>query len=426
MRIGIDCRTILNPNGGEQAGVGHYTYYLVKSLLKIDRDNQYVLFFDSRFKNTRSFKRDNVEIRFFPFYQYKKYLPITYSQMLVSAVLARENLDIFHSPANIIPLTYNRPSVITVHDLAIYKNPDLFPKKFLDRQIFATRVLVPSSLSKSKKIIAVSENTKQDIVDLFNVQSEKIEVVYEGVVSHGKHCPNQSNFEDMKRKYGIGDKYILFLGTIEPRKNIPGLVKAFRNLKLVNNSPLADYQLVIAGSSGWKDKPVYDLISEANRDIVGREENRQGRERRNGIDRRNKKQKAVEGERRESVERRDGEVIKHIGYVSHADKLSLICNATCFAFPSLYEGFGLPVLEAMSMGTPVITSRVSSLPEVVGRKGAILIDPNSESEIVDALTQMMTDDGLREELSIRGQARAKEFNWLNCAAKTLNIYRESK
>lgn len=428
MKIGIDCRTILNPGIGEQAGVGYYTYYLVKNLLDIDKENKYVLFFDSRFKNTGEFEASNVEIKFFPFYQYKKYLPVTYSQMLVSAFLNREKLDVFHSPANIVPLFYTRPSVVTVHDLAIYKYPQFFPKKFLSRQVFSTKVLVPRTMEKAVKIIAVSKNTKTDIIEEFGIPEEKIKVIYEGVISHGKSCPNQAAIEDVKKKYGIGDKYILFLGTIEPRKNIVGLIKAFRNLYLMYDSPAKDCQLIIAGAHGWNDKAVYEAIADANSSIMG--ENmavkREGKERRSGFDSREMERVQSEGERRINGERRKQIPVKHLGYVRHEEKLALLCNAICFAFPSMYEGFGLPVLEAMSMGTPVLTSNVSSLPEIVGDGCGIMVNPEKESEIIEALQQLLTDPGLREVLSICGQKRAEDFEWKKCAQETLEVYKTSR
>ncbi|MFA4871468.1 MAG: glycosyltransferase family 1 protein [Patescibacteria group bacterium] len=423
MRIGIDCRTILNPGAGEQAGVGHYTYYLVKTLLAIDRANTYVLFFDSRFKKAKEFAAGNVEIKFFPFYQYKKYLPVFYSQMLVSAVLEREKLDLFHSPANVLPLFYRKPAVITIHDLAIYKYPRFFPQKFLNRQTLSTKVLVPRSLERAAKIIAVSKNTKTDIIEEFGIAEERIEVIYEGVINQDNERLNQIDFEKIKNKFGIKDKYLLFLGTIEPRKNIIGLIKAFRDLSLTYDSPAKDYQLIIAGAHGWKVKPVYEAIANANASIMGEQKHlRNGRERRSGLDLRGEARIKKEGERRQGRERRRGMPIKHIGYVSRLEKIMLLRHATCFVFPSLYEGFGLPVLEAMDLGTPVITSNLSSLPEIVGEKGALMVNPNKESELIDALQQILTDVGLREVLSVSGKNQAKEFTWKKCAEKTLAVY----
>lgn len=423
MRIGIDCRTILNPIGSERAGVGHYTYYLVKNLLSQDQKNTYVLFFDSRFKNIDEFKQENSEIVFFPFYQYREYLPIAYSQMLISAVLGQRKLDVFHSPANIIPLFYNRPSVVTIHDLAIYKYPRFFPARFLSRQIFSTKVLVPKSLEKATKIIAVSKNTKTDIIEEFGIPEEKIEVIYEGVaIDQADRQGEKVDFSQIREKYGIGEKYIFFLGTIEPRKNIVSLIKAFRNLLLVYDSPAKDYQLIIAGTRGWSDQPIYEAIADANASIVGVKRRRGGKGRRSGLDKRSEAKRKRQSERRSGKERRTNQPIKYIGYVPHQEKMALLRYAICFVFPSLYEGFGLPVLEAMSVGTPVITSNVSSLPEIVGEKGGLLIDPTKESEITEALQQVLTDVGLRESLSVLGRKRAKEFSWQECAQKTLAVY----
>jgi len=422
MIIGIDCRTILHPGVGEQAGVGHYTYHLVKNLLEIDQVNQYVLFFDSRFKPGSEFDRPNVRISFFPFYQYKKYLPIAYSHLLATAVINRENLDIYHSPANTIPLSYNRPAVVTVHDLAIYRYPELFPGPVFGRQSLATKVVVPRSLIKAKKIIAVSKSTKSDIVEEFGIPKEKIKVIYESAPQ-----PEQISGEqiaNVRKRYGLGDKYFLFVGTVEPRKNLNVLISAFRNAKLLYDSPLRDFQLVIAGARGWKDETIATAIADANASLGSGSIKRQGFDRRSGIDNRPSEVKQQQGERRSSDDRRVSQAIKHIGYVSGHDKHVLMAGAHAFVFPSLYEGFGLPVVEAMSYGVPVIAADNSSLPEVVG-DGGILIDAAKESELADALQQLVTDDGLREELSIKAKAMAKTFDWRQCAQETLAVYQEA-
>jgi len=228
MRIGIDCRRILHPGFGEKAGVGHYTYYLVKNLLKIDKKNTYVLFFDDLLYEPAAKElvgdSENVELKFFPFHQYKKYLPFAYSHMLTASFIAREKLDVFHATANILPLQYQGKSVVTVHDLAIYKHPEWFPKRFLSKQI-STKLLVPKSLKKADKIIAVSKSTQNDIKELFNISDEKITVIYEGVEKIiGKIFRDTELF----KKNNVSNKYILFIGTIEPRKNIVSLVNAYK------------------------------------------------------------------------------------------------------------------------------------------------------------------------------------------------------
>lgn len=379
MRIGIDCRTILNPGRGEQAGVGHYNYYLVKNLLKIDKKNEYVLFFDWRVTNTREFKQKNTRIYYFPFSQYKKYLPFTYSHMLISATLVKEKLDVYHSPANVIPYMYPRPSVITVHDLAIYKHPSWFPPG----QKFSTKLLVPKSLHKAKKIIAVSQATKKDIIKLFKISSARIETIYQGVVTQ-RIGDAQKNKEYLRKKYKIKDKYILYVGTIEPRKNLISLLRAFSHL--LHNYPkrFKDYQLIITGGEGWKAKDVFRTIKELD----------------------------------------FGQRVKWIGYVSHDDKIALMKNASCFVFPTLYEGFGLPVLEAMSLGVPVITSKVASIPEVTG-KAALLVNPNKVNELIEALNKVLGRVDLRRKMIKEGLEQAQKFSWPKCARETLAIYRKA-
>lgn len=395
MRVGIDCRTILNPGYGEQAGVGHYTYYLIKHLLKIDKKNKYVLFFDNLISKEAAEKliedSKNASIKFFPFHLYKRYLPFGYSQILTAVAISKEKLDLYHSPAYVVPLMYSGKTVVTVHDLAIFKHPEWFPKNRLGGQFFSTKILVPQSLKKANKIIAVSENTKKDIQEIFKISAGKIEVIYEGVEK--RFFPRKSEETcgvkeqicevNLKAKYGLKDNYVLFLGTIEPRKNILALIRAFFGLAKDDAKIRENYQLVIAGAKGWKYENIFKEIE-------------QGR----------KKFK---------------EIIKYIGYIPAKDKFPLMRHAACFVFPSFYEGFGLPVLEALSLGVPTITSNVSSLPEVAG-KAAVLVDPNKVSEIRGALKKVLTDQKLRENLSKEGIEQSKKFSWGKCAKETIKIY----
>ncbi len=203
MRIGIDCRTILNPGLGEAAGVGHYTFFLVKHLLEIDKENEYVLFFDSRMPDVGEFEQANAKIWRFPFSQYKRFLPFGYSHMLIGAMILKNKLDVFHAPANVLPLSYRKPSVVTVHDLAIYKNPDWFPS-----QMFSTRLLVPQSLKVAKQIIAVSESTKRDIREIFHVPSTKVTVISEAPFVTPVNVKDRN--VDTVKKFKLRQPYFLF------------------------------------------------------------------------------------------------------------------------------------------------------------------------------------------------------------------------
>lgn len=378
MRIGIDCRTILNPERGEKAGIGHYTYYLVKHLLKVDKKNEYVLYFDYTYAEPTEFLNlPNVRIRHFPFGRYKRYLPFGYSHLLIAAELKRDLLDVFHAPANIIPYGYKRPSVVTVHDLAIYKHPEWFP----EGQDFSKKVLVPSSMQRARKIIAVSQSTKQDVKKIFGVPDSKVEVVYEGFVKEKR--VTKQDMQQVQNRYKLAPNYVFTIGVIEPRKNLPGLIKAFDAIVNSNWKKWKDWQLVIAGSKGWK----YDATMRAIKDA------------------------------------KCGSCIRYIGYVSHEEKIALMSGAKVFAFPSLWEGFGLPVLEAMGLGTPVISSDISAIPEVA-QGAALLVNPKKTSDIQAALKELMTNGVRRQELIELGKVRAQSFSWTEAARETLKIYEQ--
>ncbi|MDZ7798602.1 MAG: glycosyltransferase family 1 protein [Patescibacteria group bacterium] len=374
MRIGIDCRTMLSPSRGEKAGIGHYNYYLVKNLMKIDKKNEYVLFFDWRVQDTREFKQKNVKIKYFPFSQYKKFLPFTYSHILIAAQLYKEGLDILHNPANVIPLSYRRPTIVTVHDLAIYKESKWFPSG----QKFSTRFLVPKSIKKADHIIAVSKATKKDIKKLFKIKNSKISVIHENAMT--KKVSTSSRKKSALKRFKIKNDYILFVGTLEPRKNLLRLIEAYNDL-IKNNKKFAQYDLVMAGMRGWKSKNIFRLI--------------------NKLKLKNK--------------------VKFLEYIPHNYKIDLMKKATCFVFPSFYEGFGLPVLEAMTLGCPVITSKNSSLPEVCG-EAAEYIDPSRSENITRALKKVLGSKKLRNSMKKKGLKQAKKFSWRKMAEETLAVY----
>lgn len=398
MRIGINCRTILNPDSGEKAGVGHYTHYIVKYLTDLDKKNEYVLFFDNRVpksvieKVIGSKEKDNVKIDFLPFYQYKRFMPVMYTHMLLAGFLKKQNLDLYFSPGAFIPLYYDGPSVITVHDLAIYKNPKWFPSRLGPGQLFSTKILVPKSVENAIGIIVPSESTKKDLIEIFKVSEKKITVIYEGSKIDKEDKDKLPTLVELKKKFLIPNKYIFFIGTIEPRKNLSALMTAFFNLK--RNGRLKDYKLVIAGADGWKNEREKKLMKKYNKMLA-------------------EKKKLTPKD----------EQIKYLGYVLHREKIALLKHSTCFVYPSFYEGFGLPVLEAMVCRTPVITSNVSSIPEITG-DNAILIDPNNTKEIEKAIEKLTSNEKLRQDLAERAKKQSEKFTWEKCAKETLDLFKE--
>ena len=386
MRIGIDARTILNPDKGDAIGVGHYTYQLIRHLLEIDKENEYVLFFDWRVreKDVKKFSRPNVKIKFYPFSDYKKYLPGAYNELLGTATLVREHLDIVHTTSAMsrIPVAYRGKTVVTIHDLAAYKVPEVFPK------IKRTRMKTSLSLmvSHASRIIAVSESTKRDIREIFGYPEDKINVIYSGF-DRRLFEESKISREKVLEKYGInnGRKYILFLGTIEPVKNITRLFEAF---KLFGESRAdigngkGEYKLVMAGKNGWLSSEYKQIAKDLGiaKDII------------------------------------------FTGYIIGDELVPLFKNADFFVMPSLYEGFGMTVLEAFATDTPVIASNVSSIPEVAS-EGAFLVNPLNTQEIAAAMTRLANDEKLKGELREKGQKQLTKFDWEKCARETLDVYK---
>ncbi len=382
MRIGIDGRTILNPEKGEAAGVGHYTYQLIRHLLKIDQKNQFVLFFDwrAREKDVLKFKAPNAEIKYFPFSYYRSYLPGMYSEIITTAFLNKARLDIFHSAGGAVPLSYKRPIVLTAHNLALYKHPEFAPYGY---RIKAALWGLPQ-FKKADAIIATSGSAKKDIEELFKINEKRIKVVYNGLDARFFNKAPIEEIRRIKEKYGIGiHKYLLFLSTIKPVNNLPRLALFFREVhnRLNKKDAPAHYHLIIAGKDGW----LAPYIKREIRDF--------------GLD----------------------HYVRFPGYIPPEDLNALFQGAEAFVFPPLYEEFGTPILEAMASGVPVIASNAASLPEVAGG-AAIMLDPVDKKAWAEKIIEVLSDEKLRQDLIAKGLARAKEFSWEKTATETLKVY----
>lgn len=385
MRIGIDARTILNPEKGEAIGVGHYTYQLIRHLLKIDKENEYVLFFDFRVreKDIKKFTQENVKIKFYPFSDYRKYLPGAYNEILGTATLSREHLDVAHTTSSIsrIPMSYRGKTVVTVHDLAVYKVPDVFP------QLKRTKAKTTNSLmiNHADKVIAVSESTKKDAMEIFDLKDDEIKVIYSGFDTRMFEESKVAR-EKVLERYGLtdNDKYILFLGTIEPIKNITRLFEAFKKFRddCKKEGRKCDHKLVMAGKNGWLAQEYRQIAKDL------------------GI----------------------GKDVIFTGYIIGDELVPLFKNADFFVMPSLYEGFGMTVLEAFATGTPAVVSNVSSIPELAG-DAAMLIDPLKVDEIAEAMKRLALDENLKNELRQKGKKQVEKFDWDKCARETLEVYK---
>ncbi len=380
MRIGIDARAILNPEKSAPSGVAHYVWHLIKNLLEIDGENQYILFFDFkvRDKDVKKFTRSNVRIKFFPFSDYKKYMPGAYSEILGLATYSRENLDVLHvtSPLYRVPAAYRGKVVTTFYDFAPYRVPDVFPKLSTAR----IKALYKFMTRKSDRIIAVSESTKRDAKELLGFPEDKIDVVYNGL---DKRFLKESEFprEDLEKLYGVGGKYILFLGTLEPRKNLGRVLEGFTRFK--KNFPgRFEHKLVVAGKKGWLMREYFQMVKDLE----------------------------IEDE------------VIFTGYIGGDVLKPFYTYAEFFVMPSLYEGFGQTIVEAMACGTPCLVSKISSIPEIAD-DAVCYVDPHDTEGIAKAMNELARDRSLREKLSSAGKEQAKKFSWEKCARETLEVYK---
>lgn len=395
MRIGIDARTILNPELGEAIGIGHYTFMLIRHLLKMDADfkngkNEYVLFFDNRVrkKDIERFKLNRVKIVNFPFSSYRRYLPGVYSEILVNAMFSREKLDILHSPGGSIPLSYRGKTVVTESGIGIRKFSDMFPPYQRLSASFAKSIL-----AKTNHIIVNSGAAKKDTIDCFGIKAEKITPIYKGVDQRFFDKVSQNEIARVKEKYNIKGRYFLFLSTIKPINNLVGLVRSFaearenilkdaRNTHFALENDYSDCQLVLAGKEGWLSA---EEVAETAKEL---------------------------------------QIEKDIiltGYVPPEDLNGIIQGADLFLFPPFYEEFGAPALEAMASGVPVIASRIPSLEETLGG-GAIFIDPNNVDHWAREIVSLINNKSRQSELIRLGAEQAKKYTWEKTAEETLKVY----
>ncbi len=364
MKIGIDCRMIYH------SGIGTYLQNLLRefSYLSISEDMENILYGD-----VDKLKKYNFTIKEFNFPIYS-----LQEQLFSPLKLKKERLDLIHFPHYNVPLLYSGEIVVTIHDLIHL----LFPQYFSFVASRYAHFMLRHVSRKAKKIITDSHSSKRDIIKLLKVSSKKITVIYPGVSRNYRPIKDEFLIEKIKRKYNITQEFILFVGLLKPHKNIINLIKAF--FKLRKNNSLLKNKLVIIGK---KKGPYYLKVEELIRKLGLEEE------------------------------------IIFLGKVDADDLLMLYNSARVFILPSFYEGFGLPPLEAMACGIPVITANTSSLPEVVG-DAAVMVDPYDIEEMAKAMYTVFTDRNLRKQMIDKGFERVKYFSWENAACQTCKVYKE--
>ncbi len=376
LSIGIDVsRTV-----GERTGVGSYALNLVKGLARVDQTNAYSLlpgfgsFVHPEYETLGVYLPPHPNFRLF-----SGRLPaFRDGGGLWKREAATHRVDVVHSTAYAAPAVGQAKLIVTVHDLTFLTHPEHHTQENIDFCMRQTTL----ARARSDLFIAVSECTKADLMKQFDIPEERIRVVYEAVDETFRPVTDAACLAEVRTRYGLPDRYLLYVGSIEPRKNLTAMLKVYATL-LHSNTPGLPV-LVIAGASGWLNSAVYHLVQE----------------------------RRLEG------------AVRFLGYVPDADLPALYSGATVFLYPSLYEGFGLPVLEAMSCGCPIIASNCSSIPEVIGEAG-LLVNPHDHGDLKDALEQVLSDEGLRRRLSIQALERASHFSLEKMAAETLQVYREA-
>ena len=373
MRIGIDITSAVT----QSAGIGRYTRELIRALLARDTSHTYSLFYASE-KQVEPIGPlpPNARVRRLPFHD--KWLARIWHrfQIPIPVEWITGRVDLFHSPDFTLPPTLFRiPTLLTVHDLSFIRDPDsAVPslRQFLNRA-------VRRSVARARHVLADSQATKDDLIELFDTPPDKIDVLLSGVAARFTPVRDPAALAAVRAKHDIGDDpFVLALGTLQPRKNYTRLIQAFGK---VASQPGQSANLIIAGGRGWLFDSIFAEVT------------------RLGLERR----------------------VRFIGFVDDADLPALYSAATVFAYPSLYEGFGLPALEAMACGTPVIGSNVSSIPEVIGAAG-LLVNPFDVDAIAAGLIGLLTDASAREAYRDAGVQRAAQFTWDSAARQLHSIY----
>lgn len=372
MRIIIDIRPMLE---SQRSGVANYAACLLDALTErpSSPDRDYALF-------CNAWKRP-LPPDLPPAAAHLEYRFSHYPNRLLNAGFACLGRPLIEDLAGGADLVYlpnlnfvatKKPLIVTVHDLSFARFPEFFSAK---QRLWHAAVGPRRLLRRAAAVVAVSEHTKRDIVETYGLSTEKISVISPGVGAEYRPA-DAASIAAVREKYGLKNGYFLYLATLEPRKNVIGLIAAFETLE-------GETELVLAGGKGWLYKDIF--------------------------------RRAAASPARERI--------RFLDYVGEADKPALYSAATALAYPSFYEGFGLPPLEAMACGTPVVASHATSLGEVVGDAG-ILVDPHDITALADGLREVRDDGALRAELSRRGMERAKMFTWEKSAEKLDELFRK--
>ena len=371
MKIGVNGYEAVIPRFGYDKNTGlplrvgsaEFAFRLIKEFAKEKSHNFFIY---TPVEPSKDLPRETNSFKYIVFKSKKLWTMLGLSKKIYKD---KNNLDVFFSPTHYLPLFSVVPSVVSIFDLSYLKYPELFKKK----DLYQLKIWGRYSIKRAKAVITISESSKNAIIEEYKLASDKVHVVYPGI----KELINnrEINMTNLQKKYGIKKNFILFVGTIQPRKNIARMVEAI--------SQIPELELIVVGKKGWQYEGILD------------------------------------SPRKFGVENR----VKFLEFVPDEELSELYKNAICFVLPSLYEGFGLPILEAMKYGCPVVTSNTSSLPEA-GGDAALYFDPEDSSDIAEKIKKLLSDDKLREDMIEKGYKQAKKFSWEKAAKETLHVLKE--
>lgn len=366
MKIGIEARWITY----NKTGFGNYALNLLKELGNIDDKNEFLVYLNSDFSNNEIFSKPNFKKRVI------KTPPGIYKHISIplDIITKKRKFDFFHFLYNAPSLLLPCPFILTIHDVSYKYIPNMLSK----RNLLSINTQLLLNAKKASKIITVSESSKKDIINFYKIPEEKIKVIYEGVDDSFRPMNGDQERRGIVEKYGLPSKFLLYVGTYLPHKNLETLLYAYHELR--RNQKISQV-LVLAGKKGRNYDVISHLISKLCLD----------------------------------------KDVKTIGFVRDEDLPYIYNLSDLFIFPSIYEGFGLPLLEAMACGVPVISSDTSCLPEI-GGNAALYFSPKEIEELARKIFSVITNKNLRNDLIARGFRRAKLFSWKTMAEKTLHLY----
>jgi glycosyltransferase involved in cell wall biosynthesis len=373
VHVGLNAHLLSLRQSYRGAGISWYIINLLRNLGGVSPD----FFQYSAFLSDQAFQEPSLRLHLSRLPTHRPVVRILWEQFIQPLALRRAGVDLLHALAFVAPLAAPCPFIVTVYDLSFLRYPEAF--RPLNRWYLTQ--FTAHSVKRARAVITISESTRQDVINFLGVSPERVHPIYCGTDQKFRPLP-APEVETFKKARQLPDNFILYLGTLEPRKNVDGLIRAYAHWR--GREPDAP-PLIVAGGKGWYYNKIFELVASLNL----------------------------------------AKAIHFPGYISQ-EELPLWYNAaSLFVYPSFFEGFGLPVLEAMACGTPVITSTVSSLPEVAGRDGAAqLVNPTEHETLAEAMARLMADADLRASMSERGLAQAAKFRWEKTARETVVIYQK--